>query len=109
VTQAPCKLPEMHVLRARDLQFSRICSSPATLLPRTDVYRHGATCCLCRWVNYYLSQDPQGPTVGVPYNYVAPDNAFVQWRIPAPLSRSTAQPAGWAAGPEEVGHSRLVL
>jgi hypothetical protein len=64
--------------------------------------------CICRhrWVKYYLSQDSQGPTVGVPYNYVAPDTAFVQWHIPAPLNRSTAQQAGWAAGPEEVSYSR---
>uniref|UniRef100_A0A383VV11 Mannosyltransferase putative-domain-containing protein n=1 Tax=Tetradesmus obliquus TaxID=3088 RepID=A0A383VV11_TETOB len=54
-----------------------------------------------RWVNYYLSQDAQGPTVGVPYDYVAPASAFVQWHIPQPLARSTAQTDGWAVGQEE--------
>ncbi|KAF6241948.1 mannosyltransferase putative-domain-containing protein [Scenedesmus sp. NREL 46B-D3] len=62
-----------------------------------------------RWVKYYLSQDSQGPTVGVPYDYVAPGDAFVQWHVPAPLSRSSARTGSWAAGPDEVKFKQQCL
>eukprot|EP00878_Enallax_costatus_P008903 GHUV01009307.1.p1 GENE.GHUV01009307.1~~GHUV01009307.1.p1 ORF type:complete len:671 (+),score=115.05 GHUV01009307.1:370-2382(+) len=44
-----------------------------------------------RWIHYYLSQDALGPTVGVPYDYVAPATAFVPWKVPMPFNISTVQ------------------
>lgn len=48
-----------------------------------------------RWVEYYLSHDSLGPTVGVPYDYVVPDSALVHWHVNAPLEWAAA------AGEEE--------
>lgn len=41
-----------------------------------------------RWIHYFLSQEALGPTVGVPYDYVAPASAFVPWKVPKAVNGS---------------------
>lgn len=45
-----------------------------------------AVSCLCSWIQYYLSLDSLGPTVGVPVTYAAPDTAFKALSVDLPAT-----------------------
>lgn len=54
------------------------CDANTKLKPACPHVHHPpcAAACTCSWIQYYLSLDALGPTVGVPVTYAAPSSAF---------------------------------
>lgn len=48
---------------------------------------------LCSWIQYYLSLDSLGPTVGVPVIYAAPASAFKVTHIQPSAAEAAAKAA----------------
>lgn len=61
-------------------------------VPPTNIHVLCCLACTCRWLDYHLSLDSQGPTVGVPVTYAAPASAFTAVSLQQPSLSAAAQP-----------------